>query len=194
MHSAIVLIITASWRTISPPWRFPYASPVQFSFIVQLWQSLIYLPTIILPIHKCHKNGIKNFRFHHGEELCQSMDGGSVLKDLPASARAATAAKWLIRVWLLVTPWTAAYQAPLSMGFSRQEYWSGLPWPSPANARDTGSIPRLGRSPGEGHGNLLQYSCLENPMDRGAWWATVHGVTKSWTWLSNNKAKLMDYT
>ena len=38
---------------------------------------------------------------------------------------------------------------------------------------------------GEGNGNLLQYSCLENPMDRGAWWATVHGVTKSWTQLSD---------
>ena len=42
-------------------------------------------------------------------------------------------------------------------------------------------IPGLGRSPGKGHGNPLQYSCLENPMDREAWWATVHGVTKSWT-------------
>ena len=54
----------------------------------------------------------------------------------------------------------------------------------PANAgdiRDTVFIPGLGRSPGGGHGNPLQYSCLENPMDRGAWWATVHGVTKSWT-------------
>jgi len=42
-----------------------------------------------------------------------------------------------------------------------------------ANARDTGSIPGLGRSPGEGNGNPLQYSCLRNPMDRGAWWITV---------------------
>ena len=47
--------------------------------------------------------------------------------------------------------------------------------------RDAGSIPGSGRSPGGGHGNPLQYSCLENPMDRGAWWATVHGVAKSWT-------------
>ena len=47
------------------------------------------------------------------------------------------------------------------------------------NTRDVGSIPGLGRSPGEGNGNPLQYSCLENHMDRGAWWATVHGVTKS---------------
>ena len=56
----------------------------------------------------------------------------------------------------------------------------------PANAgdeRDVGSIPESGRSPGEGHGNPLQYFCLENPMDRGAWWATVHGVTQSWTQL-----------
>jgi len=43
----------------------------------------------------------------------------------------------------------------------------------------------LGRSPGEGNGTPLQYSCWEDPMDGGAWWATVHGVAKSWTWLSN---------
>ena len=50
--------------------------------------------------------------------------------------------------------------------------------------RDMGSIPGSGRSPGEGHSNPLQNSCLENPMDRGAWQATVHGVRKSWTTLS----------
>ena len=58
----------------------------------------------------------------------------------------------------------------------------------PANAggvRDVGSIPGSGRSPGGGHGNLLHYSCLENHMDRGAWRATVHGVTKSQTRLSD---------
>ena len=56
----------------------------------------------------------------------------------------------------------------------------------PANARDKRalrSIPELGRSPGGGYGNPLQYSCLENPMDRGAWRAAVHMVTKSQTWL-----------
>ena len=52
------------------------------------------------------------------------------------------------------------------------------------NAGDPGSIPGLGRSPGEGNGNPLQYSCLDNSMDRGAWWATVNGVTKSQTRLS----------
>ena len=47
------------------------------------------------------------------------------------------------------------------------------------NIRDVDLISGLGRSPGEGNGNPLQYSCLENPMDRGAWWATVHGVAQS---------------
>jgi len=54
----------------------------------------------------------------------------------------------------------------------------------PANAgdiRDAGSIPGSGRSPGIGHGNPLRYSCLENPVDRGAWWATGHRLTESWT-------------
>ena len=56
----------------------------------------------------------------------------------------------------------------------------------PANAGDRGevaSVSELGGSPGEGHGNPLQYYCLENPMDRGAWWATVYRITKSWTRL-----------
>ena len=54
---------------------------------------------------------------------------------------------------------------------------------SACNAGDLGSIPGLGRSPGEENGNPLQYSCLENPMDGGAWWAAVHGVAKSLTRL-----------
>ena len=62
--------------------------------------------------------------------------------------------------------------------------WDLLPWPgirprSPAFGRD------LGIRPGEGNGTPLQYSCLENPMDGGAWWAAVHGVAKSQTWLSD---------
>ena len=59
---------------------------------------------------------------------------------------------------------------------------------SPCNARDTGdagSIPESGRSPEGGYGNPLQYSCLGNPKDRGAWWATVYGVAKNQTRLSD---------
>ena len=55
----------------------------------------------------------------------------------------------------------------------------------PANVRDAGSAPELGRSPGERNGNPLHYSCLENPTKREAWQATIHGVTKNWTRLSN---------
>ena len=141
----------------------------------------------------------------------------------------------------LLSPWTVACQAPLSMGFSRQEYWNGLPCPPPGDLPNPGIKPRsptlqadsllfeppgksslsvgelinklwcnppmgfpggtsgkeclpmqetrvqsLGweKSPGEGNGNALQYSCLDNPIDRGAWQAPVHGVTKSETWLS----------
>ena len=57
----------------------------------------------------------------------------------------------------------------------------------PANAgdvRDVGSIPGLGRSPGVGSGNPLQYSCLESPVERGAWWATVHGIAKNAWWAT----------
>ena len=64
----------------------------------------------------------------------------------------------------------------------------------PANARDKGLIPGLGRSPGKGNGNPCQYSCLENSMERGAWLATVHGVTKSWhDWATNTFFSLRAY-
>ena len=53
------------------------------------------------------------------------------------------------------------------------------PSASAGDIRDTGSVPGSGRSPGGGHGDPLQYSCLGNPMDRGAWWATVYGVAKN---------------
>ena len=60
-----------------------------------------------------------------------------------------------------------------------------LNWTELNSVGDLGSISGLGRPPGEGNGNPLQYSCLENSLDRGTWWATVHGVAKSWTWLSD---------
>ena len=63
----------------------------------------------------------------------------------------------------------------------------------PANAGDLGSIPGSGRSPGEWNGYPLQCSCLENSMDRGAWQAIVHGVTKSQTWLNNQHTHINQY-
>ena len=70
------------------------------------------------------------------------------------------------------------------------EIYRGLPWwlrskESTRQAGDIGLIPGSGRPPGEGNGNPRQYSCLGNPMDRGAWWATVRGVAKGQTRLSN---------
>ena len=85
----------------------------------------------------------------------------------------------------LITAWTSAiyllthlfhcFPPPLSICLPGSSVVKKLP----ANAGDTGSIPGSRRSPGEGKGNPLQSSCLENPTDRGAWWATVHGVTKA---------------
>ena len=69
--------------------------------------------------------------------------------------------------------------------FSKQSILSLSAKEFACQAGDMGLIPESGKSPGEGNGNPLQYSCLGNPMDRGVWWATVHGVTKSRTWLSH---------
>ena len=86
---------------------------------------------------------------------------------------------------LLKTPWLWLSFQPPALGLHLPTSQRPLGFPcssvgkeSTCNAGDPGSIPRSGRSPGEGNGNPLQYSCLENPMDRGAWWATVHGVTR----------------
>ena len=68
-----------------------------------------------------------------------------------------------------------------NLGASLVTHWKEFT----CNARDLGLIPRSGRSSGEGSGYPVQYPCLENPMDRGAWWAIVHGVTKSQTQLSD---------
>ena len=70
--------------------------------------------------------------------------------------------------------------------YSRSNFSKGLLWwlnskEPTSQCRDAGLITGIGESPGEGNGNPLQYSCLGNPMDRGVWWTTVHGVTKSQT-------------
>ena len=64
---------------------------------------------------------------------------------------------------------------------------------SACNAGDPGLIPGLGRSPREGNGNSLQYTCLENSRDRRVWWAAVHGVAESWTQLSNQQFHIHVY-
>ena len=88
-----------------------------------------------------------------------------------------------------VTQSTATFSLCTETTFVLQNVW-GFPGGSvvknpPARAGHTGLIPRSGRSPGKGHGNPLQYSCLGNPVDRGARGATAHGVSKGRTWLSD---------
>ena len=73
--------------------------------------------------------------------------------------------------------------AVLKASFRLPRWLSGKE--SACQSGDMGLIPGMGRSPGEGSGNLLQYSCLENPVERGAWWAIAHEVIESWTQLSN---------
>ena len=80
---------------------------------------------------------------------------------------------------------------PSMLGF-RKNYWKDLGFPGGSdgeeftcNSGDLSSVPGLGRSPREGNDYPLQYTGLDNPMDTEAWWATVHGVAKSWTWLSD---------
>ena len=72
-----------------------------------------------------------------------------------------------------------------SLGASQMELVVKSPPAKAGNERDLASVPGSGRSPGGGHSNPLHYSCLENPMDRGAWWVTVHRVTKSQAQLSD---------
>ena len=82
---------------------------------------------------------------------------------------------------LIYLVWFTLRGLPLEVGFPGSSDGKD----SACNAGDPGLIPGSERSPGEGNDCPLQYSCLENPVDRGAWWATVHGVTKSRTWLND---------
>ena len=82
-------------------------------------------------------------------------------------------------VYPLTSQWVFGFLIGFSYGASLVVQLVKNPPEMQENAGDLGSIPELARSPGGGHGNPLQISCLENPMGRGAWWATVHGVTKS---------------
>ena len=87
--------------------------------------------------------------------------------------------------YLCLSTWGIMWILPSFSWALSQQLWDDTAVKSPpinaGDIRDEGSIPRSGRSPGEGHGNPLQHPCLENPMNRGAWWATIHRVAKSQT-------------
>ena len=90
-------------------------------------------------------------------------------------------ATWQATVHGVAKSWTQLSDFTFTLGFPGSSEVKA----SASNAGDLGSIPGLGRSPGEGNGNPLQYYCLESPMDGGAWQATVHRVAKGWTQLSD---------
>ena len=90
----------------------------------------------------------------------------------------------VLKAWYIMTVSNSLKCEPLyPQGASQMALMVKNPPANAGDVRDTESIPGSGRSPGGGYGNPLQYSCLENPMDRGACWATVHEVVKSQTWL-----------
>ena len=96
-----------------------------------------------------------------------------------------TRRKYLENMYLIVTVSYANLTRLPSWGFPEGSTVVKNPSANAGDARNEGSVPGSGISPAVGNGNPLQYSWLENSMDRGAWWATVHGVAKSQTWLSN---------
>ena len=100
--------------------------------------------------------------------------------NLPAAEKQAQGSRWSCIVVSCIIVWWVVMITDLPGGSDSKA--------SVYNAGDPGSIPGLGRSPGEGNCKPLQYYCLENPMDRGAWWATVHGVAKTRTQLSNSSS------
>ena len=93
---------------------------------------------------------------------------------------------------LCCNPWTweCGDSPPVIVRRHSRGFPGGLWENLPANARNVDLIPRLGRSPGRGHGNPFLYSCLENPMDRGAWWAAVHGSQRvGHDWACNHACR-----
>ena len=92
---------------------------------------------------------------------------------------------WIVLLWTLMYKFLFEYLCLVILNI----YWAvellGHMVTALCSVGDRGLIPASGRSPGEGDGNPLQYSCLENSMDRGAWRTTVHGIRKSWAWLSD---------
>ena len=132
-------------------------------------------------------------RRRRGQQRMRCLDGITKSMDMTLSKlwelvmdREAWHAAGVAKIQTQLSNWTDRlpilwYFLRLPLGFLGGSEGKEFSW----NAKDSGANPELGRSLGEGNGNSLQYSCLENPTDRGAWWATVHGVAKSRTWLSN---------
>ena len=163
-------------------------------------QSLSIVPGRGLKSHPTQANG-RALTVLHSQHvlLCKTFHHGGKWgffptdqRVLPVQGPSCWCGPWTVSFSIhgtpVLYPWTLA--ATQCRVLDKQVWSKGFPGGSDSkesacNAGDLGSIPGSGRSPGRGHGNPLQYSCLENPMDRGAWRATAYGVAKSQTRLSD---------
>ena len=136
---------------------------------------------------------LPSFLFFHQVEDILNFSAWDIVSVQPVPSQRPCFLTWLLMVitWLLILCFMHSWLLfVILVSAQLMSPQSILPGGSDSkasahNVGDLGSIPGLGRSPGEGNGNPLQYSCLENSIDGGAWWATVHGVAKSWTQLSD---------
>ena len=163
-------------------WLVTVHGVINYKRLTRLWFNLKFEFPIMLPFVLGNPSWMCLWTVN-----CTGSDSPRVWMQCPPPGRGDQLAPLLSATWqqhqqqqliLGCRSWTRVY---ISEGFP-----GGLAGKESAyNAGDLGSIPGSGRSPGGGNGTTLQYSCLENPMDRGVWRATVHGATKGRTWLSN---------
>ena len=170
--------IAQSWPTL----RDPMDCSLPGSSVHGIFQvGVLEWVAIAFSMERCYKPVTEEDNFHLGFWSCiiiiqwESPEASSYALWLwpPTSGHSWSALSWSHRIV------TAGhfYRMGFAGGSDGQE--------SACSAGHLCSLPGTGRSPGEGNGNPLQYSCLENLKDKGAWSATVHGVAKSWTWLSD---------
>ena len=195
-----ILFLKKNYLLLKSSWITMLCQLLLYNKVTQLYVYIHTYIYIYILIHiYIHTYLLFHILFHYG--LSQNIEYSSLCYQV--GSRCLLVAQLCLTLWI---PWMVAHQVPMSMEFSRQEYWSGLLFPHPemeprSPALQADSL--LSETPGkpslfyiyqfasaslklgEGNGTPLQYSCLENPMEGGAWWAAVHGVTKSRTQLSN---------
>ena len=211
----IAVTIFAVVQSLSCVWLVARTAAYQASLSFTISQNLLRLTSIesVMPSNHlvlCHpfSSWLQSFPASGFFQMSQFFASGGQSIGVSASASVLPVKDWFP---LGLTDWISLLSKGLSRVFfnttvQKHQFFNTHPslWPnshavgfpggsagkeSAYNARDLGSVPGLGRCTGEGKGYPLQYSGLENSMDRGAWWATVHGVTKSQTRLSNFRKK-----
>ena len=150
-----------------------------------MWHLKLEIKLLLESVQFSHSVVFDSLRLHESQHVrppCPSPTSGVHSNSCPSSHLILSHPLFLLPP---IPPSVRVFlnESPLCMRWPK--YCSSNGKESACNAGDQGSIPGLGSSSEKGNGNPLQYSCLENPMDRGAWQVTVHGVVKSQTWLSD---------